>query len=45
VHQEIPTIERAIQDAVAALPKARAATKRGIPITAKFKIPLVLKVD
>ena len=44
-HQEIPTIERAIQDAVAALPKARAATKRGIPITAKFKIPLVLKVD
>ncbi len=45
VHQELPRMEIIIQDAIVQLPIARPATKRGIPVRAQFKIPLVLKVD
>ncbi len=45
IKQEIPLLEAWIQDAVLQLPEARPATKRDLPVKAKFKIPVVLKVD
>jgi len=45
VRTEVPLLEAWIQDAVAQLPEARPATKRDLPVKAKFKIPVVLKAD
>lgn len=45
VRAEVPLLEAWIQDAVKQLPTARPATKRDLPVKAKFKIPVVLKVD
>lgn len=43
VRKEVPLLEAWIQDAVLQLPEARPATKRDLPVKAKFKIPLVLE--
>ena len=45
VRKEVPLLEAWIQDAVVQLPEARPATKRDLPVKAKFKIPVVLKAD
>ena len=43
VRNEVPLLESWIQEAVKQLPEARPATKRDLPVKAKFKIPVVLK--
>lgn len=43
VRTEVPLLEAWIQDAVVQFPEAQPATKRGLPVKAKFKIPVVLK--
>lgn len=45
IRKEIPLLEVWIRDAVVLLPEARPATKRDLPVKARFKIPVVLKGD
>ncbi len=45
VRNEIPQLDRWIYEATQNLPKAKPATKEGIPVKTKFKIPVVLQVD
>lgn len=45
IKTEVPLLEAWIQDAVIELPEARPATKRDLPVKARFKIPVVLKSD
>ncbi len=42
---EIPKLEQWIHEAAKQLPQAKAATKQGVPVKTKFKIPVVLKVE
>ena len=43
VRSEVPLLESWVQEAINKLPKAHPATKRDLPVKAKFKIPVVLK--
>lgn len=43
VRDEVPLLEAWIQKAIKQLPKALPATKRDLPVKAKFKIPVVFK--
>ena len=43
VRSEVPLLESWVQEAINKLPKAYPATKRDLPVKAKFKIPVVLK--
>lgn len=45
IRQEVPMLEAWIQDAVKELPDARPATKRDLPVRAKFNLPVVFRVD
>lgn len=42
---EIPDFPAYIHDAAQQLPKAFPATKRGIPVKTKFKLPIVVKAE
>lgn len=42
---EIPDFPAYIHDAAQQLPKAFPATKRGIPVKTKFKLPVIVKVE
>lgn len=45
IRKEIPNLPLWINDATTLLPVSYPATKRGIPVKTRFKIPVVLKVD
>ncbi|WP_298329755.1 hypothetical protein [uncultured Dokdonia sp.] len=45
IRAEIPKLEQWIHEAAKQLPQAKAATKQGVPVKTKFKIPVVLKVE
>lgn len=45
IKTEIPELESWIYEATQSLPKAKPATKMGIPVKTRFKIPLVLEVE
>ena len=45
IRREIPNLEQWIHEAALQLPRAQAATKRGVPVKARFKIPVILEVE
>lgn len=45
VLEQLPEIRTWIQQSIDSLPKIHPATKRGIPVTTKFLIPLVIQTD
>lgn len=45
IRKEIPNLETWIHEASLKLPKAQAATKRGVPVKVRFKIPVILEVE
>lgn len=45
IRKEIPDLEKWIHEAALKLPKAQAATKRGVPVKARFKIPVILETE
>lgn len=45
ISAEIPQLEQWIHEAAKQLPQAKAARKNGVPVKARFKIPVVLKVE
>lgn len=45
VRNEIPQLDLWIYEATQELPKAKPATKEGIPVKTRFTIPIVLQVD
>lgn len=45
VRKEIPELPLWIYDATQSLPNSHPATKRAIPVKARFKLPVVLKVN
>lgn len=42
---ELPLLESYVHQTAQNMPKIEAATKRGIPVKAKFHLPVILKVD
>lgn len=45
LQKELPGLEQAIKTSITKLPKALPAHKRGIPVNAKFVLPIYLKID
>lgn len=45
IREEIPQLDLWIYEATQSLPKAKPATKEGIPVKTRFEIPVVLQVD
>lgn len=45
VVEQLPEIQTWIQQSIDSLPQIHPATKRGIPVTTKFRIPLVIQTD
>lgn len=45
IRKEIPRLEQWIHEAARQLPEAKPATKEGVPVKTRFKIPVVLKVE
>lgn len=45
VVEQLPEINSWIQQSIDSLPQIYPATKRGIPVTTKFRIPLVIQTD
>jgi len=45
VVEQLPEIQAWIQQSINSLPEIYPATKRGIPVTTKFRIPLVIQTD
>jgi len=45
VSRQIPEIKKWLQEAVESLPKIYPAKKRGVPVSSKFKLPLLIQSD
>ncbi len=45
IRSEIPKLEQWIHEAAKELPLAKPATKQGVPVKTRFKIPVVLKIE
>jgi hypothetical protein len=43
--KELPLLASYIQQTAIDMPKIEAATKRGVPVKTKFRLPVILKVD
>jgi hypothetical protein len=45
IHQQIPEFDGIIAQSLKSLPRVEPALKRGIPVNAKFRIPLLLNTN
>lgn len=45
ITKQLPKIRTWIQESIDSLPKIDPASKRGIPVSTKFKMPVVIKTD
>jgi hypothetical protein len=45
LHREIPDLKKMIEKSIAKLPKVFPATKRGIPVTSEYILPIRVKLE
>lgn len=45
IHVKLPKLEHLLRESITTLPLAAPAHKRGIPVTTKFKLPIIIHVE